>query len=250
MSFWSVARTLPQREKFAAERLGDGGFEVFLPLIHTKRASAPLFPGYLFVLIVDRWRSINSTLGVLSLVRVGDCPARCPDCEIDSLKAMIDGHGFVRLLNRPSKSPRRVFVKGAAVKIVGGPFQGVAALHSGLSAAEKEILLIAMLGASRRIAVPSHLVVPHWRNGSRRRSPTGATFIPRCPRRHVQPLRLRQRPSTTTRRTPGLPNVMTIRPTPGPSSGSFSRRCASVRGSARLHWRRLSAQACRPPKSG
>jgi transcription antitermination factor NusG len=158
--FWSVARTLPMREKFAAERLGDGGFEVFLPLVPTKRSSAPLFPSYLFIRIVDHWRSINCTIGVLALVRVGDCPARCPDREVDSLKGLIDEHGFVRLPDRPSKPSRRVFAEGEAVKIIGGPLQGVAALHSGLSAADREILLIAMLGSSsRRIAVPSHLVV-------------------------------------------------------------------------------------------
>jgi transcriptional antiterminator RfaH len=158
--YWAVVRSLPKREAFAAERLSmDHGFEVFLPLVQTKRASLPLFSGYFFCRIVDRWRSINTTLGVLCLVRVGDCPARCPDREIDSLKAMIDGHGYIKLPDKPSKPPPRVFVKGAAVKIVGGPFQGVAALHSGMSASEKEILLIAMLGAPRRIAVPSRLVV-------------------------------------------------------------------------------------------
>ena len=62
----------------------DHGFEVFLPLVQTKRASTPLFSGYLFCRIVDRWRSINTTFGVLCLVRVGDCPARCPDREIDA----------------------------------------------------------------------------------------------------------------------------------------------------------------------
>jgi transcriptional antiterminator RfaH len=97
MSFWGVVRSLPQRERFASERIRDGGFEVFLPLVQTKRASAPLFSGYFFCHIVDRWRSINSTLGVLCLVRVGDCPARCPDREIDNLKAMIDGHGYIKL---------------------------------------------------------------------------------------------------------------------------------------------------------
>jgi hypothetical protein len=98
MPYWSVVRSLPRREAFAAERLRmDGGFEVFLPLVQTKRAFTPLFSGYFFCRIVDRWRSINSTLGVLCLVRVGDCPARCPDHEIASLKAMIDGHGYVRL---------------------------------------------------------------------------------------------------------------------------------------------------------
>jgi transcription antitermination factor NusG len=157
--FWGVVRSLPKREAFAAERLRmDHGYEVFLPLIQTKRASLPLFAGYFFCRIVDRWQAINTTFGVLNLLRTGDYPARCPDREIDNLKALIDGHGFVRLPDQPPKALRRVFAKGEAVKIVGGPLQGVSALHSGMSAAEKEILLIAMLGAPRRVAVPSHLV--------------------------------------------------------------------------------------------
>src|ERR1700722_73607 len=78
-AFWGVVRSLPKREAFAAERLRmDGGFEVFLPQIQTKRTSQPLFPSYLFARIVEQWRSINYTLGVLCLVRVGDCPARLP----------------------------------------------------------------------------------------------------------------------------------------------------------------------------
>jgi hypothetical protein len=76
MSFWGVVRSLPQRERFASERFGDAGFETFLPLLQTKPASTPLFAGYLFVLIVDRWRAINSTLGCLCLVRTGDCRVR------------------------------------------------------------------------------------------------------------------------------------------------------------------------------
>jgi transcription antitermination factor NusG len=158
MSFWGVCRSLPLKERFAASQLELRGYETFLPMVATKRASQPLFASYFFVRIIDRWLVINRTFGVLCLVRVGDSPARCPDHEIDNLKAMTDGHGFIHLPDKPSTSPRRVFEKGAAVKIVGGPLQGVTALHSGLSAAEKEILLIAMLGASRRIAVPSHLV--------------------------------------------------------------------------------------------
>jgi transcription antitermination factor NusG len=158
-AFWGVVRSISKREVFAAQRLRDDhGFEVFLPLIQTKRASQPLFSGYFFVRIVDHWLVINRTFGVLCLVRVGDRPARCPDHEVESLKAMTDPHGFVRLPDRPSKTTGRVFEKGALVKIIGGAFQGVTALHSGMSAAEKEILLIAILGASRQIAVPSHQV--------------------------------------------------------------------------------------------
>jgi hypothetical protein len=53
-AFWGVVRSLPKREVFAAERLRmDHGFEVFLPLVQTRRASQPLFRGYFFCRIVD-----------------------------------------------------------------------------------------------------------------------------------------------------------------------------------------------------
>jgi hypothetical protein len=63
MAFWSVVRSLPRREAFAAERLEAGGFEVFLPLIQTKRASAPLFSSYFFCRIVEPRRSCQHNQG-------------------------------------------------------------------------------------------------------------------------------------------------------------------------------------------
>lgn len=160
MAFWSVVRSLPKREAFAAEQLGLRGYETFLPLIPAKRASAPLFAGYFFIRIVEQWRVINRTLGVLCLVRVGDCPARCPDNEIEALRSRMDATGVIRLSPPPAPKARHVFAKGERVKILAGPLQGFAALHTGLSAAEKEIQLIGLLGAQRRIAVPGHLVAP------------------------------------------------------------------------------------------
>ena len=63
MPFWSVVRSQSQRERFAAEQLGLRGFETFLPMVQTKRATAPLFTGYFFVRIVEQWRSINFCFG-------------------------------------------------------------------------------------------------------------------------------------------------------------------------------------------
>ena len=108
--------------------------------------------------IVEQWRPISSCFGVLCLVRVGDCPSKMPDAEIERLKAMVDAHGFVRLPDLPSKPRRHVYKRNERVTIIGGPFQGVQALHSGLSAAEKEFLLLKLLGATRRVAVPSSMV--------------------------------------------------------------------------------------------
>ena len=161
MSYWGVVPSLPHREAFAAERLRmDGGYEVFLPLIQTKRASAPLFAGDFFCRIVDRWRSINSTLGVLCLVRTGDCPARCPDYEIAALKAMIDGHGFVRLPEAPPPPVRRKIGIGARVRIASGPFGGMSGLYAGMSTKDRERVLLHVLGGQREIRIASNLVVP------------------------------------------------------------------------------------------
>jgi transcriptional antiterminator RfaH len=160
MAFWSVARTLPQRERFASERLEERGFETFAPRIKVKRSPEPLFANYVFVRLLDRWRAIDSTLGVLRLVRFGEQPARCPDHEVEALKAQIDGHGFVRLPDAPLMPARRKISAGTRVKITGGPFAGLSGIHSGLTAQEREIVLLVMLGASRRVRIAAGFVAP------------------------------------------------------------------------------------------
>jgi transcription antitermination factor NusG len=137
----------------------DGGFEVFLPLVQTKRASQPLFSGYFFCRIVDRWRSINSTFGVLCRVRIGDCPARCPDREIEALKAMVVG-GFVRLPEAPPPPVRRQIAVGARVRIASGLFGGMSGLYAGQSTRERELVLLNVLGGQRPVAIAANLVVP------------------------------------------------------------------------------------------
>jgi hypothetical protein len=72
--FWAVVRSQPQRERFASEQLGLRGFETFLPMVTTKRGSAPLFTRYFFVRILEQWRSINFCFGVLGLAKSSRAP--------------------------------------------------------------------------------------------------------------------------------------------------------------------------------
>jgi transcriptional antiterminator RfaH len=157
--FWSVCRTLHLRESFAAERLRERGYATFLPHLRRDKRITPLFNGYLFVAIVDRWREIDSTLGVLRLVRFGDCPARVPEREIAALRARLDADGFI-VLPPPPSARRRVYAKGTKLKILGGPFASFNAIHSGMSVKEREIVLIVMLGGQQTIAVPAHQLQP------------------------------------------------------------------------------------------
>ena len=160
-AFWGVVRSNPHREAFAAERLCmDHGYEIFLPMVQTKRASQPLFSGYLFCRIVEQWRAINSCLGVLCLVRVGDCPAKCPDHEIEALKAMIDGHGYIKLPEAPAAPVRRKIAIGARVRIASGPFSGMSGLYAGMSTKDREKILLNLLGSQRPVLIPANLVIP------------------------------------------------------------------------------------------
>ena len=146
-------------ERFAASQLELRGFETFLPMIATRRASAPLFASYFFVRIIEQWRSINFCFGVLGLVRVGDCPSKMPDAEIEALKSMLVG-GFVRLPEGRGSPVKRKIEIGAKVKIIGGAFDGMSGLYAGQSTRERELVLLNLLGGTRPVSIAAGLVAP------------------------------------------------------------------------------------------
>jgi transcription antitermination factor NusG len=158
MGFWCCVRSLPRREVYASERIQAAGFVTFLPMIQTKRASTPLFPGYVFTFVIEQWRALNSTFGVVAVVTTGDCPCRMPEAEIEALKSMVVG-GFVRLPEAPPPV-RRAIVIGAKVRIASGPFGGMAGLYAGMSTKDRERVLLHVLGGQREIRVASNLIVP------------------------------------------------------------------------------------------
>jgi transcriptional antiterminator RfaH len=136
---------------FAGQRLTERGFEVFLPRVATGRSILPLFRSYFFCRIAadSHWRAIETTLGVLNLIKFGDAPARCPSREVEALMDRVDPDGVIRL-PAPPIEPRQKIPAGAKVKVIAGPLQGVEALHSGMTQGEREILLVAMLGRPAR----------------------------------------------------------------------------------------------------
>lgn len=109
---------------------------------------------------MEQWRPINSTIGVLCLVRVGDCPAKCPDREVEALKAMIDGHGFVRLPEGRGSPLKRTIAIGAKVRITGGAFGGMSGLYAGMSNKDREKILLNLLGGQRPVLIAANLVIP------------------------------------------------------------------------------------------
>jgi hypothetical protein len=87
-------------------------------------------------------------------------PGKVPGREIDSLKAMIDGHGFVRLPEGRGAPVKRTIAIGAKVKITAGPVGGMSGLYAGQSTRDRELILLNLLGSQRPVAIAANLVVP------------------------------------------------------------------------------------------
>lgn len=122
---WYAVHTLPHREFGAVRQLEFQGYRPFLPthlktVRHARRfrtVKAPFFPRYLFVrmnLARDRWRAVNGTFGVASLVMAGDLPMPVPHGVVEALGALTDDWGNLSFssLMRP----------GGKVRILTGPF--------------------------------------------------------------------------------------------------------------------------------
>jgi transcription elongation factor/antiterminator RfaH len=122
---WYVVHTLPKRELGAQLQLNGQGFRTFLPqglkvVRHARqqrRVRSPLFPRYLFVILDldrDRWRSVNGTFGVSSLVMAGGRPNPVPDGIVEALLSLTAGSDVIRL-----DCELRI---GERVRVLAGPF--------------------------------------------------------------------------------------------------------------------------------
>ena len=122
---WFVARVLAHQENRAQFNLDRLGFRSFLPRLrrtvrHARKVQDtldPLFPGYIFVILdlsKHRWRSINGTFGVASLIMGAEQPMPVPPHVIEALVASCESRGVVRLDDS--------LQIGQKVRILSGPF--------------------------------------------------------------------------------------------------------------------------------
>ena len=146
---WFAVFTLANKEVLARQELQNQGFEVFLPqrlktVRHARRMTtqpAPIFPRYLFVrLSVERarWRSINGTRGVASLVSFGDVPTPVPESVVEELMGACDTRGVMQLACdlRP----------GQAVRLAAGPCAELVGTFKKLDGPDAVRILLDLLG--------------------------------------------------------------------------------------------------------
>jgi transcriptional antiterminator RfaH len=160
---WFAVQTQVNAEAKAARNLLHQGFEVYLPRYLKRRSHArkidkvavPLFPRYLFVridMMTQRWRSIQSTFGVASLVFNGSEPAPVPPQVLRSLRAREDESGYVKLDKRPK------FARGDKVRVIAGAFAENLALFDGLADHDRIVILLDMLGRKICVSIEADMV--------------------------------------------------------------------------------------------
>jgi transcriptional antiterminator RfaH len=152
MSYWAIAHIESQRERTAAEFLNQGGFTTYLPRLRVKQRAVPLFPGYLFVQIVERWYPVRWSVGVLRVLMAGEQPYRLPDGVIVNIRRREDREGFVKI-------PKYGLQLGQSVRIVKGSFAGQIAVFDGMAGHERSRILLELLGRKTTVELPTQDIV-------------------------------------------------------------------------------------------
>jgi transcriptional antiterminator RfaH len=158
---WFVVHTHPKREWRAEAQLVNQGFRVFIPkrlktVRHARKFTtvlAPFFPRYLFVALdpaQHRWRSVNGTFGVCSLVMVGESPQPVPVGVVEAMIAATDSNG-----RQVIDSNLEV---GSSVRLLAGPFADQLGRLSRLDDAGRVHVLLEIMGASIPVQMPRQFV--------------------------------------------------------------------------------------------
>jgi transcriptional antiterminator RfaH len=156
---WYVVHSQPNAELRAAEHLERQGFTSYVPTYlktrrHARRIDtvrAPFFPRYLFVWIdvtQQRWRSINSTVGVSRIVGRGLMPTPVMPGVVEAIRQREGEDGLIRLAPAAAK-----FQPGDAVRVVDGAFEACQGLFQALTDNERVAILLDLLGRKVRVVL-------------------------------------------------------------------------------------------------
>lgn len=154
---WYAVLAHAHSESKAVAHLERQGFQTYFPRYlkrrrHARRVdtvAAPLFPRYLFVAIdiaTQRWRAVQSTFGVVGIVRNGESLAAVPPQVIGALKEREDERGFIQISDKPR------FTTGDRVRVIEGVFSNCFGLFEG-SDQERVSILLDLLGRKVRVTI-------------------------------------------------------------------------------------------------
>jgi transcription antitermination factor NusG len=123
---WFAVQTVSRQERAVASLLQTKGYTNYLPLYEvtkkwkyrTKRIQRPLFPGYLFCQLDERYRlPVLTTPGVIRILGVAKRPVAVNSDELHAVRAICDS-GLVC-------EPSPFITAGERIRIQVGPLRGV-----------------------------------------------------------------------------------------------------------------------------
>jgi transcriptional antiterminator RfaH len=151
---WYVCVTKPRQEIYAASKLAEQGYELYLPMLQSwirragawSRKQSVMFPRYAFVRLVEREQAIGpirSTPGVTGLVSFGPKLACLSDDRLEALRSLVAA--------RAACLPEQPLAPGARVVFATGPLAGMVGIVSSV-AAERVWVMMSLLGREQAIA--------------------------------------------------------------------------------------------------
>lgn len=144
-------RSLARQERKAEFQLLLQRFRVFFPRVtktlrhrgKLRTVHSAIFQNYMFVVLDlhrDRWRAINGTYGVASLIMAGETPEPVPYGIVEQLLGYADGEGLVHF--------DRDLSQGQSVRVTAGPFANVIGRLERLDASGRVRVLLDIMGGN------------------------------------------------------------------------------------------------------
>ena len=163
MKQWFVVNTKAREEAKALFHIKRQSFNAYLPQYkkirrHARRTDkvlAPLFPKYLFVefdLDMENWSTINSTIGVSTLIKFGSLPTPIPAELVREIRTREDSEGMISL-NKDLK-----IKLGDEVNIIAGAFNNHSGIFECQNDDERIVILLNLMGRNVRVRLPSSAI--------------------------------------------------------------------------------------------
>lgn len=140
---WFLVRTKPQQESYAADNCKGQGFKPFLPKFYCEERQrlVPLFPSYLFVQTDGRWYILESTWGIIKVIRWTDTPEKIPNKVIAELRKRADRRGIVKV-------QRKQLEVGQELRVKRGPFMDFMGIYQETTEQGRISALLSIFGRS------------------------------------------------------------------------------------------------------
>jgi transcription antitermination factor NusG len=160
---WYACYTRARHEKKVDRLLRQQGVESYLPLVRQrhrwsdreKEVVVALFPSYVFARFsLTAIAHVLATPGITTLVRSNGRPVALPDEEVANVRY------FAEAMSRIAVHPRLETLPplGARVRIVGGPFMGVAGIVMDYRNRGRVLVGLSAIGMGVQVEVDADMV--------------------------------------------------------------------------------------------